>query len=70
LEKARTSGGTHVELSEAGHKYRVDVKKMEQINIKTKVARKVQRTCNGMVISYVCLVWFYFTNEALLTSRN
>jgi len=67
LEKARTSGGTHVELSEAGHKYRVDVKKMEQINIKTKVARKVQRTCNGMVISYV---WFYFTNEALLTSRN
>jgi len=47
LEKARTSGDTHVELSAAGRKYRIDVKRMEQINIKTKVARKVQRICNG-----------------------
>lgn len=46
-KKARTSGDTHVELTAAGRKYRVDVKKMEQINIKTKIARKVQRICNG-----------------------
>ena len=47
LEKACTCGDTHVELTAAGRKYRVDVKRMEQINIKTKVARKVQRIGNG-----------------------
>jgi len=47
LEKTHSSGGTHVELTMAGHKYRVDVKKMEQINVKTKSSRKVQRICSG-----------------------
>jgi len=57
LEKARASGDTHVELSAAGHKYRIDVKRMEQINIKTKMARKVQRICNG---NQFCRVLLYF----------
>ena len=56
LEKAHISGGTHVEFSEAGRKYRVDVKKMEQTNIKSKVARKVQRNCNG---NQLCVVLFH-----------
>ena len=54
LEKARTSGDTHVELTAAGGKYRIDVKKMEQTNTKTKIARKVQRICNGNQLC--CLV--------------
>ena len=50
LEKAHTSGDTHVELTADGRKYRVDVKRMEQTNVKSKVARKVQRICNGKTV--------------------
>jgi len=56
LERAHTSGGTHVEVTLAGRKYRIDVKKLEQINVKTKVARKVQRICNG---NQLYVVLFY-----------
>ena len=59
LEKAHTSGGTHVEFVEAGRKYRVDVKKMEQINTKSKVAREVQRICEGT--QNLCM-FFYFSS--------
>jgi len=64
LEKAHTSGGTHVEFIEAGRKYRVDVKKMEQINTKSKVARKVQRICEGNHL-YVLLFQQYNNIGAL-----
>ena len=55
LEQARLSGGTHVELTAAGRKYRIDIKKMEQINTKTRVARKVQRIGNDREL---CIVLF------------
>ena len=56
LEKAHKSGATHVELTAAGSKYRVDVKKMEQINIKTKVARNVQRISGGKSLNMLYFI--------------
>ena len=53
LEKALTSGDTHVEVTAACQKYRIDVKRLEQINVKTKVGRNVQRISNG---NWLCSV--------------
>jgi len=78
LERAYTSGGTHVELTVAGRKYRVDVKKMEQINVRTKVARSVQRNCTGNIFSmfyiptldnFVAICTVSHKNRALLKLR-